>query len=596
MSDYHAREQFKNQANTDVTIKAATTSKTMQSRTTRGLLSGAGLLALCGLLLTLSFPSWLPRGVAWLVSLVALVPWGICIIRRPMNWKWVGIYYLFGLLWFCTNLYWLFWLTAGGTIGLSFFCAIWVALAAWGTQRIMFHLRWPGMVAIPLVWVACEYLRGTVLSGFPWFLLGNAMTGNTVLLQMADIFGVWGVSFFAAMTGGWIVDLMRLPLVKGGRTNPRIVRLTGVYLAILAGAVAYGVFRLHQDTFAAGPKVAVVQGNIEVKADPGQEDPNLPQSSFDKHMALTLQAAEGHPDLTVWPETMVMWPLNPEFLSKDMSRYSDYWQQVQASGRKAEATLSAISRQTGSGLLIGSGSLVIDDEIDGQEPTTVKQNLSILYTPDGGPTHPSYAKRHLVPFGEYMPFKSSWPWMQAFLLRLMPEGFVPDNEPGAEWTRLTITGRTQTWRFGTPICYEDVMPEPSQGFVNPDGDGKRIDFLVNISNDGWYKSVNQLDQHLQMSQMRAVENRVPMVRSVNPGNSGFIDSCGRIVAMVNDAGETHFVAGTAQWTLRLDSRVSLFSRIGDLFGVVCGVVAGLAVAWTIVRPRRKTVEAVTVAG
>jgi apolipoprotein N-acyltransferase len=554
-----------------------------------------GLLVLCGILLTLSFPSWLPRGLAWVVGMVALVPWGICLTRRPMNWKWVGIYYLFGLLWFVANLFWLMWLTAGGTIGLSFFCAVWIALAAWGTQRIMFHLRWPAMVAVPVVWVACEYLRGTVWSGFPWFLLGNSMTGNLVLLQMADLFGVWGVSFFCAMTSGWIVDMQRLPLWKWRKLNPVVMRhalrLTAVYGVILLGAVAYGFYRLHQDVMVDGPVVAVVQENIPQDADMHLD----PDDVFAKYMALTKEAARGKPDLIVWPESMVLRPINEEWMSLRFPD-PDLEKDVEDSRGMSEA-LAAMAKQAGSNLLVGSGGIYLEDPRPAKGPGYWVKNLSVLFSPQAGQTSPTYAKRHLVPFGEYIPFKSSWPWMNEMLFKLMPKGFLPNNEPGQEWTRLVMTDRDgKVYRFGTPICYEDVMPEPSQGFVDPDQYGKRIDFLINISNDGWYKSVFQLDQHLQMSQMRAVENRVPMVRSVNPGNSGFIDSCGRIVAMVEKDGERHFVAGTVQWKLRLDTRVSLFSRIGDLFGVLCGVAAGLAVAWTIVRPRRKTAEAVTVAG
>jgi len=117
---------------------------------------------------------------------------------------------------------------------------------------------------------------------------------------------------------------------------------------------------------------------------------------------------------------------------------------------------------------------------------------------------------------------------------------------------------------------------------------KGADFLISISNDGWYDlwhNVAELDQHLQMAQMRAVENRVPIVRSVNAGNSGFVDSSGRIVSFVKKNGQRHYVAGQQTETLVFDRRISLYSRIGDVFGVVAGIVAALAVAYTVVRPR-----------
>ena len=115
---------------------------------------------------------------------------------------------------------------------------------------------------------------------------------------------------------------------------------------------------------------------------------------------------------------------------------------------------------------------------------------------------------------------------------------------------------------------------------------RKADFLVNVSNDGWFYPA-ELDQRMQASQLRAVENRVPIARSVNTGNSGFIDSCGRIVGLVVDGrGKSIGVVGTAAYVLPVDGRVSLFSVVGDLLPIGCGVGGVLLVGWTLVRPRR----------
>ena len=211
-------------------------------------------------------------------GLVCLVPWGICILHRPGGWRWNFIYYLLGVAWFLANLYWLWPLTAGGTIALVAFIGLYWMLFAWSLRRLVVDLRWPAMVAMPLAWVASEYLRATVFSGFPWFLLGNALAPRPVLIQWADLFGVWGLSAWCALTAGWIVDLLRLPLQKKNGAvdaqgtdvpvrswRPRAATILGLsvaYGAITTAIVIYGFFRLGQNTQTPGPRVAVIQDSI----------------------------------------------------------------------------------------------------------------------------------------------------------------------------------------------------------------------------------------------------------------------------------------------------------------------------------------------
>ncbi|MCL2648880.1 MAG: hypothetical protein FWD61_18090, partial [Phycisphaerales bacterium] len=115
---------------------------------------------------------------------------------------------------------------------------------------------------------------------------------------------------------------------------------------------------------------------------------------------------------------------------------------------------------------------------------------------------------------------------------------------------------------------------------------RKTDFLINVSNDGWFFP-GELNQRLQASQLRAVENRVPIARAVNTGNSGFIDSCGRILKLVTDPqGNSIHARGIASISMPLDSRITLFSTVGDILPMICGILVILATAWTFVRPRR----------
>ncbi len=215
------------------------------------------------------------------------------------------------------------------------------------------------------------------------------------------------------------------------------------------------------------------------------------------------------------------------------------------------------------------------------------QNLAIAYAPGSGQQPGIYAKRHLVPFGEFVPFKDSWPWLHKVLQGFTP---YPDREygvaAGEEWFRFhMMTSDGHTYNFGTPICYEDTMPEPSRCFVDPINGKKQVDFLLSISNDGWYRSLAELDQHLQLDQLRAVENRISFARAVNGGNSGFVDPNGRIIATVQ-TNPTFGGDGYAVQRVPIDSRISLYSRIGDIFPMLCGILCVVAIGWSIVRPRR----------
>jgi apolipoprotein N-acyltransferase len=115
--------------------------------------------------------------------------------------------------------------------------------------------------------------------------------------------------------------------------------------------------------------------------------------------------------------------------------------------------------------------------------------------------------------------------------------------------------------------------------------GGKVDFLANVSNDGWFHWI-ELDQHMQACQLRAVENRVPIARSVNTGNSGFIDSNGRIMGLVKGAnGSSIGAVGTLAMVMPIDSRVTLYSKVGDLLPLVCGIAGVVLVGWTFARPR-----------
>ncbi|MGB2798128.1 MAG: apolipoprotein N-acyltransferase [Phycisphaerae bacterium] len=298
------------------------------------------------------------------------------------------------------------------------------------------------------------------------------------------------------------------------------------------------------------------------------------------------RAAGTPPDLVVWPETMVPVPMNPGFLTADLAdllRYRGlvaHFAFLQERSRRYGRLIRELGALVPSPVLIGASGLHVLGVryLEGNLVTcrAERTNEAILLVPDT-PVETAagdYAKAHLVPFGEYVPFKESWPWLYDCLNAFTPyRGMEYSLTPGAhdqEPFRLAFDGGEA--RFQAAICYEDAMAYRVREMVRPPADGGRkvVDFVVNISNDGWFAGSVELDQHLNLCVFRAIENRVPVVRSVNTGISALIASDGRIEAVVQDAeGRRRSVEGFVVGRIALDDRLSPYTRVGDVFALAC---------------------------
>jgi len=322
------------------------------------------------------------------------------------------------------------------------------------------------------------------------------------------------------------------------------------------------------------------------------------------------KAAGTPPDLVVWPETMVPVPMNPGFLTADLANLLRYrglvahFAFLQDRSRHYGRLIRELGALVPSPVLIGASGLRLlgvryleDNRVTCRAERT---NEALLVVPDS-PVETvagEYAKAHLVPFGEYVPFKESWPWLYDRLNAFTPyRGMEYSLTPGAhdqEPFRLAFDGEES--RFQVAICYEDAMayrvremvrlrqPTPPKqplrlrrlegygGQVRPRAGSvrKAVDFIVNISNDGWFAGSVELDQHLNLCVFRAIENRVPVVRSVNTGISALIASDGRIEAVVQDAeGRRRSVEGFVVGRIALDDRLSPYTCVGDVFALAC---------------------------
>ncbi len=526
-------------------------------------------LPLRGLLLTLSsavllivaFPNWNQPWCAW----VALVPWLVA-LRQTSGRRAFGLSYLVGLAFFLGSMWWLTKLTPFGgpmaIVGWLVLCAYlalyfgafgWMAHQLLGTGdggqgtgknatgRRRFSLSLEpctlNLLLLPSAWVALEYLRSHLLSGFGWNLLGYSQASAPSVLQVADLTGAWGVSF--------VLVMMNVAVVTALERRPSGRRAAAVIAAglVMLGTAGYGRYRLAQPVSGSHVTIAVVQGSIpqDEKWDEARKPVIVAQ-----YAQLTLRAAEGHPQVIVWPETAV-----PGYLELD---------------EPLTAQVRAVVQSVKTPMLVGAP---MARAHDGAWETT---NSAALFNADGVLVA-RYDKLRLVPFGEFVPGESWLPWLRDIL---PPIGnFVPGQELTVfklQGARSKVQGVDLEPRalsleptFSVLICFEDVFPDLARRFVN-----RGAQMLVTITNDAWFGDTAAAYQHAQASTLRAVELRVPMVRAANTGWSGCIDAKGRWLASVRAAdGHELFVPGMASCEVTVGNPASLYRRWGDWFAWLC---------------------------
>lgn len=568
----------------------------------------AGLCLLSAALLLASFPPF----DLWPLAYVGLVPVTMVAVgaargRWPLLWAYLG-----GMVFWGAGIYWLSWITWVGYAALIPYLGLYWLVPAWLLRRA--HGRgWPMWLCLPTLWVALEYARGFALGGFPWFYLAHSQYLRAQLVQIADLTGQFGLSFFVGMVNGAMVDVLLGATAPRAGDRPRpwrkMVLAAAACVVAAAALLAYGAWRLGQQTTRPGPTLGVVQqafpNSLFV---PGAES----QDIFEAHVRGS-RALAGC-DLVVWPESMIAYPnmdpaywarLDPDAPSREnpaRPAFTPQQQEIIRLYRQNLQTLSELIRQLDCPMLIGANMPLLDDD----PSERLSFNSALLYerTPSGQlAIRARYAKMHLVPFGEYVPFRQDWPGLYRWLRSFVPEA-MPQLKPGERVTRFEApirrapagapaTRPARTFRFVVPICYEGAFDRDCREMVMADG-RKAADVLINISNDGWFIHVRsdgsthastELEQHLAQYVFRAVETRVPVVRAVNTGISGAIDSNGRVRAKVQRDGQCKMVAAALAVQTLVDTRVSVYSLVGNVFAVAATLAAALGAAILLGRAR-----------
>jgi apolipoprotein N-acyltransferase len=467
---------------------------------------GAGAATGLGVAATLALPPWyvLPllalsfTGLVWLLDGAAVAP-------RPLR-RAAAVGFCFGLGYFGVGLHWIAeaflvdpvrhgWMIPFAIGGLSALLALFPAAAcAFAVAaRRRFAVGGAGRVLLlAAAWVVAEWLRGWVLTGFPWHLAGYAWSFSPVMTQSAALFGAFGLSLLTVVVAA-------MPAVLGDPRPGRrdVLAFAAAVLLVPALAIGGSLRLASAPDYAATPagtpanpalvggiRLRIVQAGIPQRL---KWQPELRRENLMRHIALSRQPAAAEPTLLVWPETAV-----PYFLAHD----------------PAARAIAAAAAPPGGLLLTGSA------RYEGPPGDGRRYYNSALAIADDGSVRAVYDKVHLVPFGEYVPLGDLLP------LDKLVAG-AGDFTAGRRLLTLDLPGVPPV---GPLICYEAIFP----GSVT--ASDRRPAWLLNLTNDGWFGAGAGPRQHLAIAAMRAVEEGLPLVRAAGTGISAVIDPYGREAA------------------------------------------------------------------
>ncbi len=553
---------------------------------------------------TLLWLCYFPVACGWLIW-IALVPL-LAMIRssaRPRQIylsTWLGslTFYLVAMQWIRVadpRMY-------ATWIALSIHCSMFSLLIVYLIRFLDRRTSLPLVLTVPIAWTAVEYLRSLLLGGFAWYYLSHTQHSCLPLIQIADLTGAYGVSFLIAAVNALLFEILwnrhaiRVWLA-GPDAGPRWGRIGLLVqglavVAILIGTTLYGFWRLGQDRLTPGPRIALIQGNLDQRLRNDSAVNEEAAIRMGSHFRdLSDLAAIYRPDLIVWPETS--WPYEWEEESEGDG----------PAARRSRMMAEDMAERWQANVLVGMNAAIL--AADGRQKR--RYNSAILIDRHGKYAG-RYDKIHRVPFGEYVPFRDWLPWMNHFA----PYDFDYSVWPGEQFTRFPLvessTGRRFT--FGTLICYEDTDADVARPYGGGDG-ATPADFVLNISNDGWFDGTSEHDEHLAVCRFRAIECRRSVARSVNMGISAVIDSNGRVLQPqesprpdpridpdfhvwsvpvqcdtatdlpVSQWHEYKKVAGILLATVPIDDRVSLYCRWGDWLPWTCWLViaGGFVLTW-----------------
>ena len=410
---------------------------------------------------------------------IALVPWLYTLTQQ--TWKQMFLsHLLFHTSFFSIGIFWttrvhpicLF----GILLALYIMCLPFPLLFFWISKKKQIPL----FILAPVLWCSNEYLRAFLFSGFPYLFLGHSQAFNPQLIQIADITGVYGVSFLIMACNALVLSWINYWIdTKKKKPVPQVI-YSVITIGLLILFLVYGHIKLKKySSYKRGPKIASIQGNIPQDIKDNQK--LKLKHILNSYTELTVKALKQKPKLLIWPETMS--PDDP-LLDPHMS-----------------TMFKDIATRTHTYLLIGSHHL----ECDFKEKKYKTYNSAYFINTEGKIVN-RYDKRKLVIIGEYLPLRSVLPFLPTIIKNIA--GFVPDLAEGKKQTVFEM-GKD---KFGCLICYDIAYPQ-EVGVLKEKG----CDFVINMTNEGWFFDTSELEQLLKISIFRAVEHRIGILRSANTG-------------------------------------------------------------------------------
>ena len=436
---------------------------------------------------------------------------------------------LFGLLCLPSFRY----LTIAAYLAPAVLAAGYYALVGMGVSYATSRRCLPLPLVAPPFWIAYEYIRSTVPGiKFPWLLAGQSQVEWLTVIQVLDIGGVYLLSFVVVLLNAAIAHAVRA--WRDPERRKGVYASFGVSIALVGATLLYGTIRVRTIEVAAGPKVGIVQGNIPqgIKlSSPGQR-------MLGEYLHLSQQILSERPSLIVWPETMYPWRLQPD-------EWDGFSPDEQAELARARNSLLEIARQGDARLLIGALSYSGDE-----------MHNTAYFISEKGETLGRYDKIDLVPLGEFIPLERVIPPLATFIRNnFLPPGFGRMT-PGEEIPLFEHEG----FRFSVSICYEISFAWHSR-----EARARGADFLVSISNDGWFRDGPELDMARDQAVFRAVENRVGIARAANTGISSFVEPTGHSEILTDRSGRRKEISGTLVRRMAVSPNRTVYLAIGDLF-------------------------------
>lgn len=474
-----------------------------------------------GVLLFLSFPKYDLGFLAW----IALIPlfWalkGAISIRQGLLLGFItGMICHIGLIYWITYVivnYGYLPIYLGIILMLLLACYLSLYTALFTVGIILFRQKIDLYFAAPVLWICLEYCKSYLFAGFPWENLGYSQYWNHYLIQFADVSGVFGLSFLIVLVNVTLFEVL------AAKSKKKFI-LAAVVSLIITGVVIYGVSRSRQiDKIlqnAAQIEVLLIQGNIDqsIKWNEGFQ-----KETINIYEQLSLQNAPVKGSLVVWPETAL--PFN----------YQD--------ANQFQKQIRDISLGTKSWFIFGSTSY------ENSKDNTAYYNSAYLLSPTGE-IKGKYDKVHLVPYGEYVPLRSVFP----FITKLTAG--MGDFSAGTGYYPLMMNGK----KIGILICYEGILPFAARTYKN-----EGAELLVNITNDAWFGATSAPFQHFSMSVFRAVETRLYLVRAANTGISAIVSPKGEIVARTNI-----FEKAAIKGNVKYSNIQTIYAKYGDVLVIVC---------------------------